>query len=423
MENNNKKKCSSNKHENIDATIYCQECQAYFCNKCENFHSELFQKHHQYKLDKDLEKIFTGLCKVENHTNKLEYFCKDHLQLCCVACISTIKGKGNGQHNNCNICFIEDIKEEKKYNSEKNIKYLENLSKNLENSINKIKNIFEKMNKNKEELKIKIQKIFTKLRSALNEREDQLLLEVDETYERTYFSEQLVKKSEKLTNDIKISLENGRRINKEWNENNKLSSILNDCLDIEMNIKDINIINENLEKVKIINTDIYFTTDNIDNCDIFKNIKNFGKIICNKKIDIKKEYEMTMKELKEKEKNLKEKLEKNLKTKAKVNEKLKLIEDDYLAIQNELKKNENMKKEEEEKMKNINEKQEEERLKKEEEIKKRIENEKLEEEEMRKREEEEDLKRLEEEEEERRREEEILMKNKNVFKKNKKKKI
>ena len=39
--------------------------------------------------------------------------------------------------------------------------------------------MFEKINNKKEELKLYVQKIFTKLRTALNEREDELLLSID----------------------------------------------------------------------------------------------------------------------------------------------------------------------------------------------------------------------------------------------------
>ena len=74
-----KQKCSSKKHEEIDAIIFCQECRIYMCNKCENFHSELFQNHHQVKLNNDNSKgIFTGFFNEKNHLDKLEFFCKNH---------------------------------------------------------------------------------------------------------------------------------------------------------------------------------------------------------------------------------------------------------------------------------------------------------------------------------------------------------
>ena len=72
------KKCSLIKHKEITATNYCPECKIYMCNKCENHHSELFQNHHQVKLDTDIKLLFTGFCKEENHLDKLEFFCKDH---------------------------------------------------------------------------------------------------------------------------------------------------------------------------------------------------------------------------------------------------------------------------------------------------------------------------------------------------------
>ena len=120
MENN--KKCTLKKHEDINAISYCQECKIFMCNKCENHHSELFQNHNVYKLDKDISEIFTGFCKERNHLEKLEFFCKDHNSLCCASCISKIKREGKGQHTDCNVCNIEDIKDEKKNKLKENFK-------------------------------------------------------------------------------------------------------------------------------------------------------------------------------------------------------------------------------------------------------------------------------------------------------------
>ena len=77
MDNPNKKYCSFKDHENIEAICFCQECKVYLCNECENFHSKLLKNHHINKLDKDINEIFTGLCKEENHNEKLVFFCKD----------------------------------------------------------------------------------------------------------------------------------------------------------------------------------------------------------------------------------------------------------------------------------------------------------------------------------------------------------
>ena len=248
---NKKKKCSLIEHKKNDAICYCQECKIYICNKCENFHSSLFKDHHLFKLDKDITEIFTGFCKEENHYyEQLKYFCKTHNKLCCASCITKLIGEGNGQHTDCKICFIKDIKEEKKKKLGENIKILEDLSKNLEKTINDLKIILEQKIKNKDELKENIQKIFTKIRNVLNDREDELLLKVDKQFDKLYCNEDIIKQSEKLPNKIKISLEKGRIIDKEWNDNNELSLLINDCINIENTIIDINLINESIQKIK-----------------------------------------------------------------------------------------------------------------------------------------------------------------------------
>ena len=98
-------KCSLKSHKDIDAISYCQECKIYMCNKCDKHHSELFNDgHHQYKIDKDMAEIFTGLCKENNHLNELAYFCISHNKLCCAKCITKIKSEEDGQHIQIAMC-------------------------------------------------------------------------------------------------------------------------------------------------------------------------------------------------------------------------------------------------------------------------------------------------------------------------------
>ena len=104
-------KCSLKKHSKNNAITFCKECNKYMCNKCNNHHQELFDDHHINNLDKEINEIFIDICQIENHSNKLQYYCKDHNVLCCASCITKLEGKGNGQHKNCDICFIENIKD------------------------------------------------------------------------------------------------------------------------------------------------------------------------------------------------------------------------------------------------------------------------------------------------------------------------
>ena len=130
-----KKKCSAKDHGEIDANCYCRECKVYMCNKCETFHLNLCQNHTTFKLDKDISDIFTGFCNEENHQMELEIFCKTHNQLCCGACIAKIKTKEIGKHKDCDVCVLEDVKNEKKNKLKDNIKCLEDLSSSLQESI------------------------------------------------------------------------------------------------------------------------------------------------------------------------------------------------------------------------------------------------------------------------------------------------
>ena len=239
-EKEDKKKCSLNEHNEIDAVIYCQECKVYMCKKCENVHSGLLKNHHFYSLDKNINEIFTGLCTKPNHSMSLEYFCKTHNQLCCAACISKIRNKGNGGHKNCKVYDISKIKNKKKNILEKNITNLEELSNKLEPSINELKTIFEKINEAKENLKAKVQKIFTKIRNEINDREDKLFLEIDKKFQELFFNEEFVKESEKLPNLVKNSLEKGKIKESNWKNKSLLNKIINDCINIENTVKNIN---------------------------------------------------------------------------------------------------------------------------------------------------------------------------------------
>ena len=278
----NQIKCTLKKHKEIYAIKYCPECRIYLCNKCDNYHSLLFDTHNSYNLNKNGDNIFTGFCQEKNHSNKLEYFCKTHNQLCCANCIGKINEKGDGQHKKCDIASVENIKEEKKNKLIENIKYLEELENIFNEKLKELKDIFIKIEKDKEELKLKIQKIFTKIRNTISEREDKLLLEIDNLYNDKFINEEIINKGEKLPKKIKTTLENGKLINKEWDKEN-LNKYINDCINIENNIKTINEYNQSINKYK--NNEkikINFEPQEESLNYFLETIKNFGNIYTNK---------------------------------------------------------------------------------------------------------------------------------------------
>ena len=76
---------------------------------------------------------------------------------------------------------------------------------------------------------MEIQKIFTKIRNAINDREDELLLKIDNIFNDKYLNEDIIKKGEKLPKQIKLYLDKGKEINKEWDEDN-LNLYIYDCI-------------------------------------------------------------------------------------------------------------------------------------------------------------------------------------------------
>ena len=279
MEPKESKKCSYKEHLNIDAKSYCPMCRLYMCNKCDNTHSNFCPNHNQYNLDQGIRTIFTGYCKNENHSLKLEYFCITHNELCCAACLCKLSEKGDGEHKDCDVCTIEEIEDEKKDDLDNNIKKLEEISATFEESIKEIKSLSEKINKKKEELQKNILSIFTKIRSELNTREEKILVELEEQFNKLYFNDDIINISEKLPKRINNSLEKGKEINKDWNDN-ELSILINHCINIEKTINDINEIKWKIEKSNInIDTKIIFKPDEEGINNIINTIKNFGEII------------------------------------------------------------------------------------------------------------------------------------------------
>ena len=254
-------KCSL--HKDIDAIRCCIECNTYFCNKCENLHSELFKIHHTFQLDKDTDELFTGFCQEKNHKHELEYLCKDHNILCCGLCIAKIKTRENGKHHDCNVFDINDICDEKRKNLPNNIKNLENLSNIFQSLINELQKIIEEIDKNKEKVKEDIQKLFIKIRNELIKRENQLLNEVDNIFENKFNIENInnILKEKKYPGIIKFYIEQGKIAEKEWDKNENKIFLINDCINIEKAIDKLNNINSNLDKYKLMDKKLKFDCD------------------------------------------------------------------------------------------------------------------------------------------------------------------
>ena len=142
-----------------------------------------------------------------------------------------------------------------------------------------IKKIYEIINDKKEKLKVKIQKLFTEIRNALNEREDKLLLDVDKKFDEYFFNEEFIRKSEKLPKLVKISLEKGKINEKEWEDENALNKLINNCISIENNIENINLVYSKIDSYKTKKDSEFELEPKRDETNEFlENIKSYGKI-------------------------------------------------------------------------------------------------------------------------------------------------
>ena len=102
------------------------------------------------------------------------------------------------------------------------------------------------------------------------------MLEVDELFNNNYFNENILKICENLPNKVKLSLEKVKNIDKEYNDNN-LILFINDCVNIENNIKNIIDIDDKIKKNKDSANQKYCFIEGEKN-ELIEKMQKFGNI-------------------------------------------------------------------------------------------------------------------------------------------------
>ena len=120
--------------------------------------------------------------------------------------------------------------------------------------------------------------MFADLRNKINEKENEIIAKIK--INKLIIKEDFLKISENLPNKINKLLKQGKLISNDWKDEELISSI-NDCIQIENNIKDINKIKEKIRKINSKNITIKFCR-NVDIEEIYFDILNFGDIIYKK---------------------------------------------------------------------------------------------------------------------------------------------
>ena len=75
-----------------------------------------------------------------------------------------------------------------------------------------------------------------------------MIMEVDNYFEKYYCKEDIIRTIEKLPNKVKESLNNVEYIEKNWDNDIKLSQIINSCIYVENYIESINKMNQIINK-------------------------------------------------------------------------------------------------------------------------------------------------------------------------------
>ena len=74
-------------------------------------------------------------------------------------------------------------------------------------------------------------------------------------------------------------MERGKIKDDDWKDKDKLNSLINDCINIENNINDINIINENIKKCNSIeDLNVQFNPQESEINKFLETIKKFGSL-------------------------------------------------------------------------------------------------------------------------------------------------
>ena len=110
---------------------------------------------------------------------------------------------------------------------------------------------------------------------------------------------------------IKSSLETGKLINNEWDNKDKLSLLINDCIKIENNILDINSLNEVINRCNSINIEIKFNPEEYEINNFIIKIEDFGSVKSINKNKVEEKKIIIQKIIKKNEK-LKKELNKKL---------------------------------------------------------------------------------------------------------------
>ena len=181
-----KRKCS--KHQSSEVVTYYPECKKFCCEECDKLMRELFPEYHSLPIDEvsELTLTFNDRCSEIGHSDcPLNYFCRDHSELCCSECAYSEHGK----HRGCKVVRIKDIENEYKGRLSASVEALsaevERIEADMKRSDGVVSTFTERQARAsdaKGEAERAINEVFERYKEAIDKRRSVLITELEKKY-------------------------------------------------------------------------------------------------------------------------------------------------------------------------------------------------------------------------------------------------
>lgn len=231
-----KRKCS--KHQSSEVVTYYPECKKFCCEECDRLMRELFPEYHSLPIDEvsELTLTFSDRCGEIGHSDcPLNYFCRDHSELCCSECAYSEAGK----HRGCKVVRIKDIENEYKSRLSSSVDALSSEVERIESDMKRPDGVVStfsdrqaRASEAKKEAEDAIQEAFARYKDAIDKRKGVLLAELEKRYkERISY--------DSLGDEARGCLEKARSLHNEqkktlamWSPT-RLAEMIQDTLEVE----------------------------------------------------------------------------------------------------------------------------------------------------------------------------------------------
>lgn len=231
-----KRKCS--KHQSSEVVTYYPECKKFCCEECDKLMRELFPEYHSLPIDEvsELTLTFNDRCGEIGHSDcPLNYFCRDHSELCCSECAYSEHGK----HHNCKIVRIKDIENEYKGRLSASVDALsaevDRIEADMKRSDGVVSTFSDRQARAsdaKNEAEKAINEVFERYKEAIDKRRNVLITELEKRYKERISYEDLGGKASECLEKARSLHSEQKKALAMWSPA-RLAEMIQDTLEVE----------------------------------------------------------------------------------------------------------------------------------------------------------------------------------------------